>query len=99
MAPFHDEGYKGIINQSLFFQHSQHLGPKQFGQGLNADPGHDMENTASAKQTVSNDRVDVWMPFGVITKSLDSHHHTKDAVLQADGHSEKDKQAIGSRLT
>jgi hypothetical protein len=65
-----------------------------------------MENTASAKQTVSNDRVDVWMPFGVITssvlyrgESLDSHHRTKDAALQAYGRSEKDKQALGCRLT
>ena len=93
MAPFHDHGDEFIVDQPFLFQHGQHLGTEQFGQGRDADFRHDVENTVSAKESVGNDSVDMWMPFCVVAECLDSQHRTNNPLRQIQSGAKEDKQA------
>ncbi len=84
--------HSGLVDQPFLFEHGQQIGLEQFGQGSDADFRHDMENTASAEQSVGHDSVDMRMPFCVMTKRLVSHHRADDSILQPENGSEKNNQ-------
>jgi len=99
MVPFHQHGDKGVVYHLFLQQQFQEPGSKQFGQGLERRFRHHIKNAVASKESVGYDGVDMRMPPGIVTESLNSHHRPDDAVFKTRGSAEEDLQAVGCRFT
>ena len=96
LQEFFDEA---VVTPAFLLEHLQNIGAEQFGQGMDINFRHHIENAVFPKQAVCQQHMDMGMPAGIITEGLYSHHRTEITFFQTGRLTKELQQALVDALT